>query len=521
MVASSVDPSVVVLGTCVLDMARGTLTRDGTIVPLRSKSFRLLCELARNAGRVMSKDELLEAVWPGVIASEDSLTQAIRDIRRSLGDEGQTLLRTVARRGFILVPGPPLAPQAALAPGPVAMDGVLPLWRRPHIAILPLANLTGDPDRGPLLDGLAEEVTMGLARFRNLTVVARHSAVAAAQEGLPLPALSARLRADYVVDGTARLRGGQLHIALALNDATTGDVLWGDSFDAGESGWLTLQDLAPRRIVARLFATIEEAGYRSSLRRGSSDLTAFEHLARGKALFRSFEPGVNERALAHFAAAIAADPSFGIAYSYHALAELSLQDYGLAPLELKLRARAHALRGVELSPDESRCHSLLGYCHAVLGEFDAGEGAAQKGIALNPFDADALFGLAIVLVWRGDSEGALPWIQRAKDLNPLWPTYYDALHSEALLFLGRFAESARLLLRLPRLSPRQEMRLAATFALAGEADLARRHAALARAAQPDWDFVEMVSLAYNRRNATDVQLLVQGIELALRLLGEP
>ncbi|HVG48646.1 MAG TPA: hypothetical protein VM899_10995, partial [Rubellimicrobium sp.] len=295
---------------------------------------------------------------------------------------------------------------------------------------------------------------------------------------------------------------------------------WGDSFEAGDTGWLSLQDIAPRRIVARLFTSIEEAGYRSSLRRGSSDLTAFEHLARGKALFRSFEPGVNERALAHFAAAIEADPSFGIAYSYHALAELSIHDYGLAPLEVKLRARAHAMRGVELSPDESRCHSLLGYCHAVLGEFDAGEGAATKATTLNPFDADALFGLAIVLVWRGDSEGALPWIERAKDLNPLWPTYYDALHSEALLFLGRFPESARLLLRLPRLSPRQEMRLAATFALAGEADLARRHAARARAAQPDWDFREMAALAYNRRNAADVQLLTRAIELALSLLAE-
>ena len=359
-------------------MARGTLTRDGILIPLRSKSFRLLCELARNAGRVVSKDELLEAVWPGVIASEDSLTQAIRDIRRSLGDEGQSLLRTVARRGFILVANPAEAPQPTF---PMVNSGP-PLWRRPRIAILPLANETGDPDRGPLLDGLAEEVTMGLARFRNLTVVARHSAFAAAREGLPLAALAARLRADYVVDGTARLAGEQLHITLALNDAATGDVLWGDGFDADGTGWLSLQDLAPRRIVARLFASIEEAGYRRSLRRGSSDLTAFEHLARGKALFRSFEPGVNERALAHFAAALKADPSFGIAHSYHALAELSIHDYGLAPQEVKLRARAQAMRGVELSPDESRCHSLLGYCHAVLGEFDAGERAAAKGVAL-------------------------------------------------------------------------------------------------------------------------------------------
>lgn len=512
-----VEPSVVVLGRAILDLARGTLTRDGTIVPLRSKSFRLLCELARNSGRVMSKDELMAAVWPGVIVSEDSLTQAVRDIRRSLGDEGQTLLRTVARRGFILLPD---AAKPSQPPAPATLNGLRPPWRRPHIAILPLADETGEAERRPLLDGLVEEVTMGLARFRNLTVVARHSAFAAAREGLPLSEIGTRLGADYVVDGTARLVGGQLRIALALNDAATGDVLWGDSFDAGEAGWLTLQDLAPRRIVARLFTTIEEAGYRNSLHRGPNDLTAFEHLARGKALFRSFAPGVNEKALAHFEAAMRADPSFGVAYSYHAVADLSLHDYGLAPREVKLRARAQAMRGVELSPDESRCLSILGYCHAILGEFDAGEGAATKAIALNPCDADALFGLAIVLVWRGDSQAALGWIERAKEINPLWPTYYDSLHSEALLFLGRHAESARLLLRLPGLSARQEMRLAATFALAGEAGPARHHAARARAAQPTWDFVEMARAAYNRGNAADVQHLVDGIEMALRLLDE-
>jgi tetratricopeptide (TPR) repeat protein len=125
-----------------------------------------------------------------------------------------------------------------------------------------------------------------------------------------------------------------------------------------------------------------------------------------------------------------------------------------------------------------------------------------------------------VLVWRGDSEDALHWIERAKDLNPLWPTYYDALHSEALLFLGRYDEAARLLLRLPRLSPRQEMRLAATYALAGETDLARHHAGRARAAQPGWDWIEMARIAYGRRNATDVQLLIEGIEAALRTLRD-
>ena len=508
------DPSaqVVALGDALLDLTRGTLIRGGRFVPLRSKSFRVLCELARKSGRVVTKEELFDAVWPGITVTEDSLTQAVRDIRRSLGDDGQRLLRTVARRGFILCPDTLADPASPYAP---------PTEPRPRIAVLPLIDRTGDPHWAPLVEGLAEEVTNGLARFRNLTVVARHSAFAAAREGWPLAEIGRRLHARYVVDGTARLSDGHVRLTLALNDPASGEVLWGDSFDAGETGWRGLRDLAPQRIVARLFTSVEEAGYRSSLRQGTHDLTAFEHLAHGKALFRRFEPGVNERALGHFAAAIAADPSLGVAQSYHALADLALHDYALAPLAVKQRAKDRAMQGVEISPDESRCRSILGYCHAQLAEFDAAEREASRAMELNPCDADAVFGLAIVLVWRGDSETALAWIDRAKDMNPLWPAYYDTLHSEALLFAGRYEDAARAFRRLPHLSAAQEMRLAATLALAGDLDPARHHAARARAAKPDWDFVGKAREALANRAGRDLDHLVRGIELALALVDDP
>lgn len=512
------NPDKVFLGGAVLDLARGTLTRDGQIVRLRSKSFRLLCELARRSGRVVSKDELLDAVWPGLSVTDDSRTQAIHDIRRSLDDRDQTLLRTVARRGFILV-----ATQPPEAEPPPRLNGhglLAPDWR-PRIALLPLTDRTGNPEQGPVVDGLVEEVTNGLARFRNLTVLARHSAFAAAAEGLPLAEIGRRLKVDYVVDVTARLaEDGHLRLALALNDVATGELLWGDSFETEGSGWLTLQDLVPRRIVSRLFASVEEAGYRTSLRRNPGDLTAFENLARGKAQFRSFEPEANARALGHFAAAIVAAPTFGLAHSYHALADLALHDYGGAPLDVKQSAKARAIQGAELSPEESRCHGILGYCHALLSEFDPGEREATLAITLNPCDADALFGLAIVLVWRGASAEALPRIQQAKELNPLWPAHYDVLHAEALFHLGRYDESIRLHRRLPRLSARHEMRLAAAYALVGEVDLARHHAARARTREPSWDFVEKARHAHSLGSAGDVQRLVEGTELALRLLGE-
>jgi hypothetical protein len=148
---------------------------------------------------------------------------------------------------------------------------------------------------------------------------------------LDLATIGAKLRADYVVDGSARLLDGRLTLALALNDVRSGETLWGESFHCEGPGWLTLQDLIPRRIIQRLFASVEEAGYQSSLRQDAAALSAFGHMARGVALSRSFERGANELALEHFAAAIEADPSLGLAYSHHALTDFAVHGFVMAP----------------------------------------------------------------------------------------------------------------------------------------------------------------------------------------------
>jgi Flp pilus assembly protein TadD len=270
-----------------------------------------------------------------------------------------------------------------------------------------------------------------------------------------------------------------------------------------------------------LNSSIEEAGHRRSLRRPTADLTAFEHLARGRTLFRSYSPGVNERAKAHFAAAIAADPSMGIAHSFHALADAALHDYSLAPPEAKARFRAEGFLAVDLSPEESRCHGILSLFHAWTGEFELAELAARRAVDLNPSDADALYDMAVINLTRGRPQDCLDWMHRAKDVNPVWPAFYDVEHSFVLFYLGEFAEAARLLSCVPRRSARQEMRLAATYAMAGELALARRHVAAARALDPAADFVRLASVGYAFEHARDRKVLVEAIELALSIAALP
>lgn len=144
-------------GTFTLDLGRGTLNHPGGEVFLRPKAYTLITHLARNLGRVVPKSELMDAAWPDVFVTEDSLTQSIREIRKALGTSGAELLRTAAKRGYVLTGGPAAAP---------AGDGA----RQPVVAVLRFRNESGDPVREPIVDGFAEDIITGLAlwlRYRN------------------------------------------------------------------------------------------------------------------------------------------------------------------------------------------------------------------------------------------------------------------------------------------------------------------------------------------------------------------
>jgi DNA-binding winged helix-turn-helix (wHTH) protein len=143
-----------------LDVSSGELKRNGTQTYLRPKAQAVLVPLARNKGRVISKDELMDTAWPGVFVTEDSLTQSIREVRESLGDTGQTLVRTISKRGYLLADETPLEED----------DCTLPL-----VAVLRFRNETGDHTKTVLVDGLAEDIIDDHAKFRTATVLARQS----------------------------------------------------------------------------------------------------------------------------------------------------------------------------------------------------------------------------------------------------------------------------------------------------------------------------------------------------------
>src|ERR1700733_10125529 len=207
-------------GNVALDMSRGSLRGgDGAEVALRPKSLDLLLALARNPGRVMSRDELFDVVWPNVTVTEDSIAQCVREVRRAIGDPEGRILRTVIKRGYRLdieVQSETSTTARDHPPGVQTDQG------RPSLVVLPFQSIPYDPDTEWFADGIVEEITTALSRFRTLFVIARNSAFTFKGQSVDVRDVGQRLGVRYVLEGSVRRAGGQLRVTGQLVEAESG-----------------------------------------------------------------------------------------------------------------------------------------------------------------------------------------------------------------------------------------------------------------------------------------------------------
>ncbi|WP_292324331.1 winged helix-turn-helix domain-containing protein [Mesorhizobium sp.] len=497
------------IGGAVLDLDRGTLRRDGEIVPVRPKTLELLAYLTRNPGRVLSKEELLQAVWPGIIVSDDSLTQSIHDARKSIGDEAQALIRTVPRRGYLFQ-----APEVeAATPHAGAMAAAR---AEPMVAVLPFHVDPADSAAKALFDGAVEEITNALSYFKTVAVLARHSAFALAEYSREdIRATAERLGADYVSEGSVETAGADYSARVVLTETASGRRVWAQTFTFAKGEIFTFQTMVGQRIVTALVANVESAVMRRGLPAAAANVEAYLHFLRGKELLRSYGERVNQDAREHFLKAIELDPRSGLANAYLALADVIIGGYADAPRAVLDQARDRALHAIALSPDEARCHRMLALILLYRGrdEYDAAEKHFARAVDLNPYDADTLAQTGFFRAMRGDGEAGLALLDKAVQLNPMHPTWYYYDRGEALLAVGRYQEAAASFSCLPRKSAWQWARLAACHAFAGDHAKALACVREGRALEPDLTIAQIVREMRMER-AEDRERLRRGLELA-------
>ncbi|PTM92802.1 winged helix-turn-helix domain-containing tetratricopeptide repeat protein [Mycoplana dimorpha] len=499
-----------------LDLARGTLVRSGTPVAIRPKTFLLLSHLARHRGTVLSKDALLDAVWPDVTVTEDSLTQCVRDARRVLGNEAQQLLRTVPRRGYVLALPDASAPLPAASLQATAQDAALHRPPEPTVAVLPFKNTGDNSNDGLFIDGIVEEITNGLARFKTVAVIARNSAFAYRGEpGTAGATIGKALGVEFVVEGSVRRLGPRLSIAASLSDARDGLRLWGETFSGDGSDLFALSETIAYRIISRLVANIEGAVLHRPAASAPESIDAFEHLTRGIALLRSYGDGVNERARAHFLRAIALDERYGLAHAYLALTDLIITGYGGAPREALAACRDRAQTALTLAPEEARCHRIMGMVLLCYREHAAAEQHLRRSLDLNPYDADTLMQMGYLLTMRGRGEEALEWMDRAVRLNPIHPQWYHYDRSILFYAAGEYRRAAEELACIPGCGVLHDVRLAACYAMLGMRTKAAAQIRQVFEASPGLPIEDVVKTQLEFERDEDVEHLVRGVQLAL------
>lgn len=250
---SSADANAFRFAGYALDLRQGRLWGASGDIQLRPKAYELLCYMVRHAGRVLSKAELLEAVWPDVIVTEDSLSQCVHALRDGLGKAGPDLVKTVPRRGYLFDLPLSAAAPAGTAAGPTAGDPAILTPRQSSIAVLPFSAGPGvSPQDRLWCDAVVNDVISQLARLRSFDVIARGSTFALRHLASAVRLAGQKLGADYVFAGSVMPQGKGFRLQMDLVRTDVGSILWTDQIEVGRGRFPELVGALVDRITGRL-----------------------------------------------------------------------------------------------------------------------------------------------------------------------------------------------------------------------------------------------------------------------------
>jgi TolB-like protein/Tfp pilus assembly protein PilF len=476
----------------VLDPDRRELTRGPETIAIGPQVFDLLVYLVQNRERVVSKDDLLDAVWGGRIVSESTLTSHINAVRKAIGDSGeeQRLIRTIARKGFRFVADvretQPADDSRALEISPTPSDAIpapaLVLPTGPSIAALPFQNLSGDPEQEYFADGVVEDIITALSHFGWLFVIARNSSFTYKGRAVDVKQVGRELGVGYVLEGSVRKAANRVRITGQLIDATTGGHLWADRFEGTLDDIFALQDQITASVVGAITPQLERAEIERAKKKPTTSLNAYDCYLRGVAHLHNGSREAISEALPLFHKAIELDPDFASAHAMAAWCYFWRKVNGWMtdrPQEIAEGVRL-ARRAVELGRDDAVALTRAGHALAHLaGDLDGGIALLDRALVLNPNLAAAWFLGGFLRAWNGETDGAIEHFARAMRLSPLDPEMYrmQAGMAVAHLFAGRFDAASSWAEKAYRNLPSFLMVvsiIAASHALAGRPDEARR-----------------------------------------------
>ena len=452
------------------------MAADGAEIALRPKSFSLLRYLVENAGRLIGREELMQAVWPGIFVTEDSLIQCVKEVRRALGDEARRLLRTVPRRGYLFAAE--VSRAAAMPPATAPVDAP-PRIDRPMVVVLPFTNMTGERTQEHLADGITEDLTTALSHARWFFVVARNSAFTYKGRAVDVRQVGRELGAGYALEGSVRTAGSRVRVTAQLCSTEGGQHVWARSFDGDLTDLFAFHDRVTEAIVGTIEPSLRLAEAERSRAKPTDSLGEYDLYLRALPQ-RYLTRADNDAALRMLRHAVALDPGFSAAKGNLAGLICVRVTQGWAEASEAAEGLRHAREVVENNGEKDPT-ALAWAAHALtyLGrDYDAGLDASERAVSLAPNAALVLLFHGWNRVYAGDWRTALVEIERAMRLSPVDPAmfYFTIALCGAHFVAGHQEEAANWARRTLRLRPGYLIAhrlLAASLAALGERDAAR------------------------------------------------
>jgi DNA-binding winged helix-turn-helix (wHTH) protein/TolB-like protein/Tfp pilus assembly protein PilF len=464
------------------DPTTNELGRAGEIVRIEPKAMEVLMVLAGRSGRVVGRDELLAAVWPGVVVGDEVLTQSIIKLRKALGDNPRSPshIETISKRGYRLIapvrgmdaardaragseaPSPTESPGrrhgmrslglAALAV--VAVIAVVALSMRPEpyvdaemealdaadsrkgaplsVTVLPFEVVGAGRDHQYLAHGISNDLTTELSRFSGLRLISGTGSAAAPDPG-----------PSYVVSGSVQREAGLLRVNVRLIDPCTKEQLWSERFERPFRDLFAVQDEIIHRLVEQLPGRISDAEKQRLAKRYTRSLEAYDSFLRGRALFLVRRTEDNEQARAYFRKALELDPGFARAYA--SLAMTYALEFRLRPAAGSSAALDRAFELAEtarlIDPDIPEIHWALGFVHVQGRRHEKALESLKKAIALDRSYADAYALMGGIYTYIGEPRRTIPLLRAAMRLNPDGGYLYFQILGRAYFFENDFEQA--------------------------------------------------------------------------------
>lgn len=512
-----------------LDTDRAELRTVSGLIKLEPKAFRLLCLLVENNERVISKEEMIAAVWGGRFISDAAVSTALKAVRKAIGDDGnrQEFIQTIRGVGHRFVAPVRIRPgevsigaAAPHAERPAAFDG---RGEKPTVAVLPFGRIGLPDDFASLGDAIPADIISSLARLRWLRVIARESTFRFRQAEVDLAALHGVLGANYCLSGRVELFGKRLAVSVDLVDTRSGGLIWSDCLERPIADVHAIRHDIVGAVIAALDLQIPQAEAALARTKPVEHLDAWEAYHLGLSHVYRFNAHDNAIAGSLFLRATELDPGFSAAFAARAFTSFQDVMMGYVPDRRAAldAARFAAERSMDLDPLDPYANAAMGRLHILTGTLDDGLVWLDRSVELSPNYAKGHYARAFLQVLRCQTGETRAGIETAIGLSPIDPLLAPMRSMKALSFGidGDYASAADWAVLSARTAPSHSTIVITAIGMCqldGRADDAAHWVRIVRETRPDYSIAHYVkSLPFAKAD------FFSSIRSALRAAGIP